>query len=95
MSPSDRGMLLVCVDAFPAIRQADAVLRTSGLTYTTMTESGDTMVRKRSEVGIKENARTAYHRSLSELGASPASRGRVKAAPAQPAKLTGLSRLLG
>ncbi len=42
-----------------------------------------------------EASRQPYQRALRELGGSPVSRLRVKAAPAQPSKLTGLRRLLG
>ena len=95
LTAASRGMLFVCVDAYSQMMQAAAVLQKKGLTYTTKTESGSIMIRKRPEVSIKENARNAYHKSLCELGASPVAQTRVHPLPTQQRKLSGVKKLLG
>jgi phage terminase small subunit len=68
-------------------------LREHGETYTTQNKDGMQMHRQRPEVSMRANARTAYHRALSELGASPVAHTRVKKLPgAEQQALPGMSR---
>lgn len=92
LSPASGGMLLVAVSAFSQMTTADQIIQEKGLTYETKGEAG-TVIRMRPEVRIRDTARTAYHRALSELGASPVAHTRVKKLPDgnQP-DLPGFSR---
>lgn len=92
LSPASGGMLLVAVSAFSQMTTADRIIQEKGLTYQTEGEAG-TVIRMRPEVRIRDAARTAYHRALSELGASPVAHTRVKKLPDgnQP-DLPGISR---
>jgi P27 family predicted phage terminase small subunit len=96
LSPASGGMVLIAASAYSEMMQADAVLATGGLTYTTESKKGPAMTRERPEVGIRQRARRAYHQALAELGASPVAHTRVKKLPEsnQP-ELPGISRLLG
>ena len=95
LSPASAGMVLVACDAYSEMRTAMEALRVGGQTYETVSAKGPAMVRERPEVGIKNRARTAYHRALAELGASPVAHTRVKKLPGdnQP-ELPGIARLM-
>jgi P27 family predicted phage terminase small subunit len=92
---SDRGLLLCAVDAFSQFTKASRLVQRAGATYTAVGENGSKLVKQHPAVRQREAARAAYQRALCELGCSPVSRARVKEAPAQPIKLTGVRRLLG
>lgn len=80
LSPASGGMLLVAASAFSQMTAADRIIQAKGLTYETSGEAG-TVIRMRPEVRIRDTARTAYHRALAELGASPVAHSRVKKLP--------------
>lgn len=93
LSEAFRGMLLVCCDAYSQMMNANITLQKKGLTYQTVSESGSIMIRQRPEIRMKENARTAYHRALSELGASPVAMTRVHRLPEkEPLEPVGVKR---
>lgn len=95
LSTASGGMLLVAVNAFSQLMSADKIIQEKGLTYETCGEAG-TVIRMRPEVRIRDAARTAYHRALTELGASPVAHSRVKKLPnGNQAELPGISRFLG
>jgi P27 family predicted phage terminase small subunit len=92
---ASRGMLLCAVTAYSQLMNADRVLQEKGLTYETAGESG-TIIRMRPEVRIRDAARSAYHKALTELGASPVAHTRVKKLPdGEQQELPGLRQLLG
>lgn len=96
LSPASSGMVLVACDSFSQWQRAQQVVNEKGFTYTTTNKHGLEMSRQRPEVGIAERARTAYHRALTELGASPVAHTRVKPLPDdKQGELYGLGRLLG
>lgn len=80
LSPASGGMLLVACNAYAQLMKADEIIQAKGLTYETNGEAG-TVIRMRPEVRIRDAARTAYHRALTELGASPVAHSRVKKLP--------------
>ena len=93
LSPASRGTLLCACDAYSQLTASNRVLKEHGSTYTTISESGSTLIRQRPEVRMRENARRAYQLALSELGASPVGHTRVRTLPAsRPAKPTGISK---
>lgn len=96
LSPASAGMVLVAVDAFSQMRRAAKVLGDAGSDFYETTGKSGTMLREHPAVGMRDRARTAYHRALAELGASPVAHGRVKRLPneTQP-ELPGIARLLG
>ena len=95
LSPASGGMLLVACNAYAQLMKADEIIQEKGLTYETNGEAG-TVIRMRPEVRIRDAARTAYHRALTELGASPVAHSRVKKLPdGNQQELPGMSRLLG
>lgn len=92
LSPASQGMLLVCVSAYSQMVSADRVIQEKGLTYETSGKAG-LIIRMRPEVRIRDTARTAYHRALAELGASPVAHTRVRSLPANlQTELPGISR---
>jgi len=95
LSPASAGMVLVACDAFSEMRHAMDALSDGKQTYETVSAKGPAMTRERPEIGIKNRARTAYHRALAELGASPVAHTRVKKLPGenQP-ELPGIARLM-
>lgn len=74
------GMLLCAANAYSQMMSADKVIQEKGLTYETNGESGP-IIRMRPEVRIRDAARAAYHKALTELGASPVAHSRVKQLP--------------
>lgn len=97
LSEADAGMVLVACSAFSDLMIARKALEEAGSrTYETESQSGAVMIRQRPEVAMMQNARTAYHRALAELGLSPVSHTRVKALPdKRQTELPGIARLLG
>lgn len=97
LSPSDAGMVLVACSAFSDLMIARKALEEAGSrTYETENQHGQIMIRQRPEVAMLQNARTAWHRALSELGLSPVGHTRVKALPDHnQTELPGIARLLG
>jgi P27 family predicted phage terminase small subunit len=96
LSPASAGMVLVAVDAFSEMRTAMEALKDGKQTYETISAKGPSMTRERPEIGIKNRARTAYHRALAELGASPVAHTRVKKLPGEnQTELPGMARMLG
>lgn len=92
LSPASGGMLLVAVSAFSQMMMADSIIQKEGMTYQTNGESGS-VIRMRPEVRIRDVARTAYHRALAELGASPVAHTRVKKlSDGNQAELPGISQ---
>ncbi len=95
LSPASGGMLLVAVNAFSQLMSADKIVQEKGLTYETCGKAGP-VIRMRPEVRIRDAERTAYHRALTELGASPVAHTRVKKLPdGKQTELPGVARLLG
>lgn len=96
LSPASAGMVLVAVDAFSQMRRAAKVLSDAGSDFYETTGKSGTMLREHPAVGMRDRARTAYHRALAELGASPVAHTRVKSLPkdVQP-ELPGMARLMG
>lgn len=95
LSPASAGMVLVACDAYSEMRTAMDVLKDGKLTYETVSAKGPSMTRERPEIGIKNRARTAYQRALSELGASPVGHTRVKQLPNEKqTELPGIARLM-
>lgn len=96
LSPASAGMVLVAVDAFSQMRRAAKVLSDAGSDFYETTGKSGAMIREHPAVGMRDRARTAYHRALAELGASPVAHGRVKSLPKnnQP-ELPGITRMLG
>lgn len=93
LNASCRGILLVAVNAYAQMMQADAVIRKSGLTYQTSSREAGIVIRQRPEVRIRDAARAAYHRALMDLGASPVARTRVRNFPdRKAAKPTGTGK---
>ncbi len=93
LSPASAGMLMIACDAYSEMMRMAKFLRTNGETYTTQNKDGMQMHRQRPEVSMRANARTAYHRALSELGASPVAHTRVKKLPgSEQQALPGMSR---
>lgn len=93
LSPASAGMLMIACDAYSELVRMAKFLRTHGETYTTVNKDGLEMHRQRPEVAMRANARTAYHRALAELGASPVAHTRVKKLPgSQQQALPGMSR---
>jgi P27 family predicted phage terminase small subunit len=89
---ASRGMLICAVNAYSQLMSADKVIQEKGLTYETYGESG-AIIRIRPEVRIRDAARAAYHKALTELGASPVAHGRVKRLPDNnQTDLPGISR---
>ena len=96
LSPASAGMVLVAVDAFSQMRRAAAVLDKAGSDFYETTGKSGTMLREHPAVGMRDRARTAYHRALAELGASPVAHGRVKSLPKNnQEELPGITRMLG
>lgn len=97
LSEADAGMVLVACSAFSDLMIARKALEEAGSrTYETENQSGAVMIRQRPEVAMMQNARTAYHRALAELGLSPVAHTRVKALPkSNQTELPGIARLLG
>jgi len=96
LSPASAGMVLIACESYSDMRHADDVIKNEGRTYITVSKDGGEMHRLRPEVGMKERARTAYHRALSELGASPVAHTRVKKLPEpQQTELPGIGQFLG
>lgn len=92
LCPASRGMMLVCVSAFSQLMSADSVIQEKGLTYETTGKAGS-IFRIRPEVRIRDAARTAYHRALAELGASPVAHSRVHKLPKdQQTEIPGIDR---
>jgi P27 family predicted phage terminase small subunit len=92
LSPASGGMLLVACSAYAQLMKADEIIQEKGFTYETNGEAG-TVIRMRPEVRIRDAARTAYHRALTELGASPVAHSRVKKLPdGNQEELPGISR---
>jgi P27 family predicted phage terminase small subunit len=95
LSEASRGMVLVAVSAFSQMMSADAIIQKEGMTYQTNSQAG-TIIRMRPEVRIRDAARTAYHRALAELGASPVSQVRVRKLPErEQGERSELDELLG
>lgn len=91
LSPASSGMLLVAANAYSQLMAAQKIIQETGLTYQTVGEAGP-IIRMRPEVRIRDTARTAYHRALAELGASPVAHTRVKKLPdGNQTQLTGLA----
>lgn len=93
LSSGAAGMLLVACSAFSEIREAERVIATEGRFYTTTNKHGQTMKRPHPAGQLLQNARNAYHKALSELGASPVAHARVKRLPPNnQMALPGVSR---
>lgn len=91
---ASRGMLVCAVNAYSQLMSADKVIQEKGLTYETCGESGP-IIRMRPEVRIRDAARAAYHKALTELGASPVAHTRVKRLPDDDqTELPGIARFL-
>ena len=93
LSRAAAGMLLVACSAFSEMREAERVLATEGRFYTTTNKAGMVMMRPHPAGQLLDKARTAYHRALAELGASPVSHTRVKRLPhSNQIALPGINR---
>ena len=93
LSPADQGMLLVAADAYSQLMAAGRVIRAKGATYESKGEFG-VMIRTRPECRLRDSARSAYHRALTELGASPVGHTRVHPLPCEEPEASGMGRLL-
>lgn len=69
-------LALLCV-AWDDFVRAQKVIEDDGPTYSTITESGSVIWRKRPEVDIASAAWSRVLRGLTEFGLTPSSRGRV------------------
>lgn len=96
LSCADAGMVLVACSAYSDIMIARHALNEAGSrTYETENKAGGVMIRQRPEVAMLQNAITAYHRALAELGLSPVAHTRVKKLPeTNQTELHGIARLL-
>ena len=93
LSPASRGTLLCACDAYSQLTASNRVLKEHGSTYTTISESGSTLIRQRPEVRMREAARRSYQLALSELGAAPVRHGHVRKLPtAESVKPSGAAR---
>lgn len=81
LSRAAAGMLLVACSAFAEMREAERTIKKEGRFYTTKNQHGQKMKRKHPAVQDLTDARNAYHRALTELGASPVAHNRVKRLP--------------
>lgn len=96
LSEADAGMVFIACTSYSTIRRTKKVIAANGDTYETENQHGQVMIRQRPEVAILQNALTAYHRALAELGLSPVAHTRVKALPKpNQIELPGIARLLG
>jgi P27 family predicted phage terminase small subunit len=77
LTAGDRVALMLLCDAYSEWRAAKEAVDTHGMTYTTVSEKGDVMVRRRPEVAIRADAWKRVLRALVEFGLTPASRAGV------------------
>jgi phage terminase small subunit len=96
LSPASAGILFVAVSAYSELMHASKALEGGKFCYRTKNQHGSVMLRTKPEVAIRDRARAAYHRALSELGASPVGHTRVKKLPGpEQMQLPGIRGLLG
>ena len=96
LSPASAGMVYVAVSAYSQMKRAEAALEAAGSDFYETTGKSGKMIREHPARGMLERARTAYHRALAELGASPVAHTRVKKLPETgQTELPGIHRLLG
>jgi P27 family predicted phage terminase small subunit len=81
LSRASEGMLVIAVQSFDQMMQADEIIAAHGLTYRTVTKEGSEMIRQRPEIGIRDRARRQYQQALQELAAGPVSATRVRRLP--------------
>lgn len=81
LTVADGPMLETACLAYAEMRAASDVIQKHGPTYTTKTATGSRMVRARPEVAIAGDAMRRYTQALGHFGLSPATRGKVAAAP--------------
>lgn len=96
LGPANAGAVLVAATAYSRMMKAEKVIKKNGETYETVSKSGGYMIREHPMVSIGDRARIMYHRALTELGATPVGRTRVRKLPtAKPQKPTDLDEMLG
>ncbi len=82
----DRGACELVARLEPMLRQASAVVRESGPTFTVYDERGQVRgIRARPEAGLVLQAGGLLKALYSELGLSPSGRSRVSLSPSAPA----------
>jgi P27 family predicted phage terminase small subunit len=78
LTVADESALELMCDAYAEFWEARTVIIAGGATYTTTTESGDTMYRARPEVSMAADAWRRVSAMLSQFGLTPAARTKVK-----------------
>ena len=93
LSGAAAGMLVVACSAFAEMREGERIIQTEGRFYETVNKQGMTMKRPHPASQLVATARNAYHKALTELGASPVSHSRVKKLPtSNQTELPGINR---
>ena len=78
LSSAAAGMLVVACSAFAEMREGERIIETEGRFYETVNKQGMRMKRPHPAMQLVVTARNAYHKALTELGASPVAHTRVK-----------------
>jgi P27 family predicted phage terminase small subunit len=76
-SSSDAAMLALAASRLEEVEICTAIIEDLGRTYTTTTQTGDTMHRSRPEVAQRSEAMRHAQSLLAEFGLSPAARSKV------------------
>lgn len=79
MTKADASALALLCEAYALFRHARMHVRRDGLTYTSETEGGGTMVKARPEVAIMQDSWRQIRLMLVEFGLTPAARSKVSA----------------
>jgi P27 family predicted phage terminase small subunit len=80
-SSSDAAMLALAASRLEEVEICTAIIEDLGRTYTTTTQTGDTMHRSRPEVAQRSEAMRHAQSLLAEFGLSPAARSKVSVSP--------------
>lgn len=78
-SPDDQAALALLASRLEEIEVCTAVIEDVGRTYSTTATSGDTLVRARPEVAMRNEAMRHAQSLLAEFGLTPAARSKVSA----------------
>lgn len=82
LTEADRVALMLLCDAYSEWRAARDAVVEEGMVFTVINEAGDTMIRRRPEVGIRADAWRRVLRGLIEFGLTPSARSRVSSGEA-------------
>lgn len=80
LSRASEGMLRAACSALAQFVEADRIVQAQGMFYETCGEAGR-VIRQHPAVKVRDAARLAYIRALTELGGSPVARSRVRRLP--------------